>query len=277
MVKTVYIDVLFVINFIINYLVLFATAKILALSFRRIRLLLAAALGALYAVFSFFPSFSFLFSAFGKLLSAFFIVLISFGRRRLISSLLTFLLSSLLFGGLLLALSFVAKDSFVEVQNGIYYIDISITLLLSSSLASYILLRLAFSRRGSVSSRSIVSVTVENCGKRATIPTLCDTGNSLRDPKSGSRVLVSDLETLQGVLPENSREILEKHAGYFPLALSSLPGFRLIPYKTVGSAFSLILAFAPERLYIENKLETGALCAISEAPVSDGSGYHAII
>jgi stage II sporulation protein GA (sporulation sigma-E factor processing peptidase) len=59
-VKTIYADVLFLINFIINYLLLFVTAKIAVLPLLRLKLILSASFGALYAVLSFFPSLSFL-------------------------------------------------------------------------------------------------------------------------------------------------------------------------------------------------------------------------
>ena len=60
MVKTIYADILFLINFIINYLILFATAKISVLPFSRLRLVLSSSLGALYAVLSFIPILTYL-------------------------------------------------------------------------------------------------------------------------------------------------------------------------------------------------------------------------
>ena len=122
---------------------------------------------------------------------------------------------------------------------------------------------------------------IKNLGKEAHLPTLLDTGNSLSDPASGGRIVISDLGSLKNILPEGAAEILsDKKCGHFPLLLdrlSGFPGFKLVPYKTVGVSFSLLLAYQPEEIMLDGKTLKNALCAISEAPVSDGSGYVALV
>ena len=56
----VYIDALFLLNLIVNYLLLLAAAKLAGEPLRRLRLAAGAALGGLYAAAIFFPGMGFL-------------------------------------------------------------------------------------------------------------------------------------------------------------------------------------------------------------------------
>ena len=53
--QVIYIDVLFALNLVVNYLLLFLTARFSGLYVGRLRLLGGAALGALFSVLMFFP------------------------------------------------------------------------------------------------------------------------------------------------------------------------------------------------------------------------------
>lgn len=276
MVKTIYVDILFVINLIINYLLLFVTAHIATLAISRFRLSLSAAFGALYAVFSFLPSLSFLLFSPIKLFIAVIMVFIAFGKKLFLRAYLTFLVSSLVFAGLCL----LAPSAISSISGGVYYIKLSFPVLILTTLIAYILLRIVFSRRCG-GEKKICNVRVKSNGSEISLHALVDTGNSLRAPQTNARVVICSYDTIRCILPPAAREILDEHRNRsFSLAfdkLSDISHFSLIPYKTVGVSFSLLLAFAPDEVYIEKKISKGAICVISEAPVSDGSGYDAII
>ena len=281
MVKIIFADVLFLINFIINYLLLFSSSRISCLPFSRLRLILSASLGALYSVLFLLPEFSFLTALPAKLVLSLLMVLIAFGNCRFTRAYLTFICSSLLFGGAALLASFVFPDTFTQISGGVYYIHLSFPALFISAAFSFLILHIIFLRRGGKTEKMLCSVCIKNLGKETKLPALLDTGNSLSDPASGGRVVISDLDSLRAILPEKAAEILSDQKGtHFPLALdrlSDFPGFKLVPYKTVGIPFSLLLAYRPEEITLDGRILENALCAISEAPVSDGSGYVALI
>ncbi|MBR3848468.1 MAG: sigma-E processing peptidase SpoIIGA [Oscillospiraceae bacterium] len=276
MVKTVYVDILFIINLIINYLLLFVTAHIATLRISRLRLSLAASFGALYAVLSFFPKLSILTFLPIKLLIAAAMVFLAFGRNHFLRAFLVFFVCSLFLAGLCL----LAPSVISSVSGGVYYINISFPVLLLSTLIAYILLRLVFLRRGG-GEKKICNVTVKNNGNEISLRALVDTGNSLRAPQTNARVVICAYDTIRCILPTGVRNVLDKHRDKsFSLAfdkLSELARFSLIPCRTVGVSFSLLLAFTPDEVCIEKKISKGAICVISETPVSDGSGYNAII
>lgn len=80
--KTVYVDEMFVLNLIINYFILIATAKLCALPLTRLRFVAAAALGALYSVLLLLPELGFLATPITKICLGALMTLIAFGKVR---------------------------------------------------------------------------------------------------------------------------------------------------------------------------------------------------
>ena len=105
----VYADVLVVVNYVINLLVLMAAAKLAGVVTRRGRLGLGALTGALGALVIFLPYIGWWFQAGYKLLLSCVMVLAAFGwqnRRRFLKLLLAVAVSAVGMGGLLFLLSF---------------------------------------------------------------------------------------------------------------------------------------------------------------------------
>ena len=100
----IYLDSLFLLNFILDYLLLLATAKAADRPFSRLRLALGALFGAGYAASCFFLAFLTL--PLIKLCAALAMVLIAFGgEQRLLRLCLIFLALSCALGGGILAIS----------------------------------------------------------------------------------------------------------------------------------------------------------------------------
>ena len=81
-VKAVYIDELFLINLVVNYLLLLLTVKICGASVKRRRLIAAAAFGALYAALTVLPGLEFTSHPALMLASGAAMLLMAFGPRR---------------------------------------------------------------------------------------------------------------------------------------------------------------------------------------------------
>lgn len=281
MVKTIYADVFFLINFIINYLILFTSGYISARYIRRWRILLAAAIGALYGFIVFFPAFSFCTSLPVKLLVALLMLLISFGYRNIVKNTFLFLAISLAFGGAVFAVTLLGSDGFFEMHHGFYYIHLSASALITVSLLAYILLLLVFRRGTARADRKFSTVTICSEKKSITVTALHDTGNSLRAPGSNANIIISDYGTLREILPESIIKIMDHVLPEnFPLLLDRLTEFgkfRLVPYQTIEAGFSLMLTYHPERVLLDGKTIPGALIGFSRQRISSDGAYSAII
>lgn len=281
MTKTIYADILFLINFIVNYLILFTTARISSAPIRRLRLFFGASVGAIYGVAVFFPGLSFLSAAASKIAVSVLIVFIAFGKRELSKNTLLFLVASLGFAGTVFAATLLGLGDFCEINNGICYLHVSAPVLIISSFIAYILLSAVFNRHASHSRHKISRVCVKNNVSEIVLSALHDTGNSLRDPATNAPVVISDYENICAIFPQDVRKILDEVSpSAYPLSLDKLAShgtFKLIPYKTVNTPFALMLAYLPDEISVDGHIIENALIAISSSPVSDGGAYTAII
>ena len=117
------------------------------------------------------------------------------------------------------------------------------------------------------------------CGDRQVeLRALRDTGNRLREPISGEGTVIADEAALLPLLKPEQRLSLARSAGK-PAAerlLSLGPGFRLLPYRTLDGG-GLLLAFRPERVYMDGVCRCDLWAALAPGPLAPGSGCSAII
>ncbi len=276
--KTVYADEMFLLNLIINYFIILATAKLCALPLKRLRFALSATVGALYSVSLLFASLQFLASPILKLALGFLMTIIAFGVEiKLIKPFLAFLAVSAAFGGAVFAASLLAGQNF---GDGLY-INASMRVLALSFAACYFVLTIVFKRFAKRRTREIRSVKVTLCGRTAEFKALRDTGNELYDPLSGLPVMVVGVNEAGKLLPEQLLTALKTGVPEFIQALGNEDGlcarFRLVPYSAVGVKVALLPVFRPDALFVDGFEEKNALVGFCPTVLCGNSEYSAVI
>lgn len=267
--EIVYIDVLFFLNLLTDYLLCLAAARLCGLYLKRRRYALAALLGALYAVSCVLPGLGFLASPPGKLAVGILLGWVAFGgEKQLLRCMLALLGVSAGFGGVLYALSLAGGGPEpLSVKN----------LLIGFPLC-YGLLRLFSRFRTRRADSRSAQVELRFLGREARFTALLDSGNALSDPATGAGVLVASPHALRPILREYTPlfselkpvELMEAAA-----KLALLRGrFRLIPYRALGGT-GLLPAFRPEKLTINERENRELLVAIS--PQAQGEDFDAIL
>lgn len=275
----VYIDVLFLLNFVVDYLLLLASAKITGEVISRLRLALGALLGASYAAALFLPGCGWLSRPLCKIGSAVLMVLIGFGKsQRLLRLLLVFFAASAALGGVILALQLFGTGG-LTLENGVLYTGLDVRILLITVILSYVILSTVFERaaRHGGGRQDLSAACLSIAGKSLRLVVLKDTGNTLTDPVHNRPVMVAEARAIQQLLPREvdpadpvgSLERLQDE--------EMKKRFRLLPYRAVGVESGLLLAVRADSLAIGKREWRGFLVALSPTPVSDGGGYQALI
>ncbi len=281
LVRTIYADVLFLINFIINYLVLFTTSQIKTLQLKRLRLLLSALLGALYSFVLFFPKLALFTSLTAKAAISSLMVFAAFGKDDFLKNYLSFILVSVIFGGAVFTLALFDNSGFIETNNMAYYIHADTGVIAAACIITYFSVFLIFRRSASRSDRKTHKIVIKNKNREVSFTALHDTGNSLRAPHTNARVVICDYQTVQAVFSDEIQSVFKESPSVsFPLLLDKLScfdKFSLVPYKTIGTSFSLLLAYRPDTVLLDGILCQDALIGISEVAVSDGGVYSALV
>lgn len=235
----IYIDTLFLINFIFNMLIFYMSAYILRKEIKALRIFLVSALASLYGVLMFFPDFSIFYTGVSKIL---FMVLFSkllFSSHTLKmlikESLVCFSVSVGFCGSLcaLLTLTNTAPKLGMIISGGVLYLDIDpLILLFGIGISVIILIFFASSCHEESENKELIRefiITAEN--ESFKVRALVDTGCSLFDlsgslpaiivesglfPKTKDKVFLScssvmrENESLEAFVPQRVTDIDKK-------------------------------------------------------------------
>lgn len=275
----IYIDVLFLLNLVVDYLLLLTTARITGETISRVRLGLGALLGALYAAAQFLPALGWLARPLCKMAFAVLMVLISFGgSRRLLRLVLVFFAVSAALCGVVVALQLVGSEG-LTLEQGVLYTGFDVRLLLITVIVCYVVMSAVLeraARHGGVR-RDLCTAEVTIGGATLRLTALRDTGNTLTDPVSNRPVMVAEARALRPLLPAQL-DPAEPVSSLSRLQDETLKKrLRLLPYRAVGVDHGLLLAVRTDRVVIGKRKWDGLLVALSPTPVSDGGGYQALI
>ena len=276
--KTIYVDEMFLLNLIINYFIILATAKLCALPLKRLRFAISAAVGALYSVFLLYPPLQFLASPFTKLALGFLMTVIAFGVEiKLFKPFLAFLAVSAAFGGAVYAASIFAGN---YLDDGLY-INASMRVLALSFAVCYLVLTFVFKRFGKRLNREIHTVKVVIGCRTAEFKALRDTGNELYDPLSGLPVMVVGMQEAGKLLTGDQIEALKKGIPEFIDKIGNdeqlRSKFRLVPYTAVGQSASLLPVLRPDALWVDGKEDKNTLVGLAPNILSNDSEFSAVI
>lgn len=274
-VTVVYIDLLFLLNLIANYLLLLAAGRMAGAALVRWRIGLGAAAGALYAALIFLPGMVWLASWPCKLAAGVLMALAAYGgERHLLRVTVLFFGSSAALAGAVLGLELLGSTS-LTLENGVLYTPIDVRLLLLSFVICYFVLSLFFRRVGRHGGE-LVRMNIDLEGKTVDVTALRDTGHSLTDPADNRPVVVAYCETLAEAVPvwadptDPIGSVERCHAAGSRQA-------RLIPYRAVGVECGMLLALRSRQVTVDGRPLGRLLVALSPTPLDDGGGYQALI
>lgn len=230
----IYVDVLFVVNFFITYLLLLLTKLLVKENSKTVRLLAGAFIGGAYSLVILLDELHFMITVFGKIFVSIIIVFTAFGFKRaslFFKNLGVFYVSNMILLGVILAVWLVFKPEGVAIHNDIVYFDIPAKVLLFSAMLAY-LIALAVVRiyNHTVGKNEIYSLTVFKNGEQTHMYAFADTGNKLKEPFSDYPVIVVDSSKM------------------------NFDAERIIPYNSVGGDGTL-KAFKPDKVIISSGSE----------------------
>ena len=274
-----YADILFIVNFFINYIILISTARLGAVTIPRLRIAAAALIGAVYAVLALFPALIFLTSAVVKISVGVLMVLAAFGgQKRLLRITIVFFAISAAFAGVIFAVSLFGGGGL-----GGIFTPVGVKTLVLSFSVTYLLITVVFKRVAKTAAQT-VSLNLRRGERVLSVRALVDTGNSLRDPFTGSPVIVAGVTEMQRLFSGETADMLNeiKHKDAVKV-LEELSGkgdgqqFRLLPYSAVGTPGGVLLAFRPDEVQVDGAIRKGLLVALSPNDISDNGTYSALI
>lgn len=288
-----FIDVIWLDNLIVNFIVLWITWKLSRNSSPMWRLWCSACVGAVYAALLILPGFAWLAILPLKILLSLVMLAIGFRLQSLPEFLklfgyfygITFLLGGAAFG----LYYFIGTG--IQLFNGIFLIkDFPIKILFFSIAFILMLYRWLWPfLRFRINRQQLVYQVEVQFGESSIImDAFLDTGNELTDPVSCYPVMVVEFSMICPILPSDIQKIYlegkEEHLEEITQVMAEsdwISRFCIVPYRTLGHSNSILLAFRPDAVRVltnDTWVEAGhTLIGIRNQELSVSGEFHALI
>lgn len=262
---TVYIDVVIIENFIINYFLILITTQIISIRVKIINIFLASLLGSIYTLFIFLPKYSFFTSIIGKSLVVVVMMIVALKGKKISTILkgsIVFFMTSFMFVGICFFFSLMQND--YDITRAFVIEKYSSKYLLFSGIIIYIVFnRIIFYIKDRISISSLIYDLEMNIdGKIIKIKGFLDTGNELIEPVTSLPVIIVERYCLNNINLEN-KELFN------------------IPYRVINGYSNMILGFKVKNIKMCDKdsnilIKDAIVCFCDKSLSADGD-YEALL
>ncbi len=231
----IYLDIVFLLNFIIDFLILYGVKVVLKEKVKLIRILLGSLVGSLTLIMLFVKINSFVLIL-SKFIISLLIILVSFGKKHFFKNLAYFYLISIILGGSFYLLDITYEEGNLLVFKNNYLINF-IILIFGSILIIFLFVRENIKYKEIFSNKYIVKIYLFK--KMYELEGFIDTGNRLTDPYKKRAIILVNLK-------------LKNKANYI-----------YVPYKALNTS-GVIPCLKPDKVIIDDKEFNNCLIGFSK-------------
>lgn len=244
-----YVEYVFLENFIIDFILLFITGKLIKRVIIFKRLLMASLAGSFYVIITFYLGRAFMTSFIVKFSISILMIMIAFDSKGILTNIrviICFYITSLIMVGIISALYYLTYDK------------LTVNAIIMSIFMGYAALHFFFKeikdRILKHNYKRTVNIKIGN--KTKTIRGYIDTGNQLTDPVTGKPVMVVNIDCLRDLISHDLYErILDfyKTNSYENLINENRGiNIRVIKYNTISSVGQNMVCLAADQIEIIN-------------------------
>lgn len=273
--QTIYADVLFIINFSMDFLALYITSKFLKIRIKNVSTIISALLGALYSVITVILHFE---NLFVTVIFGYLMCLIAFGKRKIKGTFYIFVtyiaVNFLLGGGMTAVFSFfnsVIGERLINLYGNVIDVPeklpVNIFAVGVFVITAFVMMfAKVFSRKG-VARRIVAGITLG--GNTVAVNLIEDSGNTLCEPISGEPVIFLSEKAIKGIIDDKTLLALKtfnptemKNSGY---------KIRIAAYQTV-SGRDMCACIRPDKITVSGKEIRAWITCKSTHAFGDGDG-----
>ena len=284
----VYLDIVFIENLIMNFIILLATGIVMKIKANKIRLISASTIGAIYSVIMYIRVFDFILNIIAKGILSIIIVYISFAPKslkELLKNIVLFYFVSFLFGGVAFALIYVIRPEEIFMKNGLFLGEYPLKTIIIASIFGFTIIKIVFSIvKGRISKKDMYCQIELYIGKKILHTTaLVDTGNLLKEPISNTPVIIVERTLLYEYIDKDILDNLESILGGDILKINQniwakyINNIKLIPFSTVGKESGMLIGIKIEKVIVNTKEFDNIIIAIYDKVLTRTGEYRALI
>lgn len=247
---TVYLDIVFLENILMNYIILFGTGLIQKLKMSNLKLLLSSIIGAIYAIISYLNIIPIYSNFFMKIFLSILMIFVAYNPqkvKKMLKSLVLFYLISFGTGGCALALLYLIAPSKIFFKNGVLVGAYPMEVTIIAGFIGFLIIQYCFNTNKKRLQKKdfICEIKLKICDKIIQTRAFLDSGNNLRDPLTNEPVVIVEKEVINKYI--NIDDLNNFKGGDENLKI------RLIPFKSIGKQNGILIGLRAN--YIEIKYD----------------------
>lgn len=293
---TIYLDIIFIENVLMNYIILFGTGFVQKLKMKSYKLILASTIGSIYAIIIYLNIIPIYSNIITKILLSIVMIYISFypqNVKKLCKSLFLFYLVSFATGGCALALIYLIKPKQVIYKDGSLIGTYPMKVTVIAGVIGFLLIQYSFKNNKKLlhSKELICKLEIKMCKKIITTKAFVDSGNTLKDPIFNEHVIIIEKDIIKNEIRTQYGNIFDydfrkngskyiNNTNYLFEGGDNKMNIRIIPFKSIGKENGILLGIKPEYVKIttidgEEKIINNVILGLYHKKI--GKKYSALI
>ena len=289
---TIYLDVIFLENLIMNAIIIYATAIFLKIKPQTTRVILSSAIGSIYAIVSYITQMQIYSSIISKMILSIIMVYVAFNPqnvRKMCKQVLIFYLTSFVFGGVALYLIYYIKPQEIIMKNGMFVGEYALKVILLGAIVAFIIIKISLKViKTKVTAKDIYcKIKIKLRGKEIETKAMIDTGNLVKEPITNTPVVIVESTLMEEVIP---KEILNNLENILMGDLSNISEeiqqqyiskLRYIPFTSLGKQNGMLVGIKAEEIQVEtedeNKKSNNIIVGIYDKSLTKRGEYRALV
>lgn len=289
---TIYIDVLFLENLILNSIILYATAIISKIKIKHWKIIISSIMGSVYVVIYYIFRIDLYINIISKVFISILMNYIAFSPKSfklLMKDVLLFYLVSFVFGGAALGMIYIVNSNNINIKDGVILENYTLKTIFIGVVLAFLISILSFKMvKHKIGKKDMFcSIIIKLNKKKVKIRAMIDTGNLLKEPISNVPVIVVEKSVLFDIIP---KEILENIDNVLGGDLSGIPEvikqeylakLKVIPFSSLGKQNGMLLGIKADEVEVieddEIKRVDKVIIGIYNKVLSKRGDYKALL
>ena len=284
---TIYLDIVFLENFLLNYIIILSTAIMSKEKINIIRISLSSIIGGIFAIIGYISQVNFIYNVIIKITISIFMMKIAFSQNKFekfVKNLIFFYLVSFTFGGIAFMLLFFINPQNIVIDGnrlvGVYPLKITILAGITGFIVISVVAKLI---KNKITKKSMIcDLEIFYKGNFKKLKTMLDTGNLLKEPISQADVIVVEKESLREIMSDDILENISTIIKGDWLESENIHSYKLkiIPFSSLGNDNGLLIGFKPDYIKIygeEEIIRNDVIIGIYNGRLSKNNMYTSLI
>ncbi len=289
---TIYIDIIFLENIIMNSIILYATSIIIKQKTKFFRIIISSGIGAIYSIALYLTNLKIYTSIISKIILSIIMIYIAFkpsNFKNVFKQVVIFYLTSFIFGGVALNLINNFNSDKISIKNGIYTGEDVFKVIILGAIFALIIVKISIKiiKNKFIPKDMYCNIKMKINEKTVETKAMIDTGNLVKEPITNIPVVIVESSLLNGIIPkeilDNLENILCGNLSNISLEIQNeyFTKLRCIPFSSLGKENGMLVGIKIPEILVqkddEEKKTSNIIIGLYNKTLTKRGEYRALV